>query len=222
MRAIAHRLGQADTSPVLMAAVAVALAQVTGVDPTVLRVIVNNRFRPGLADTVSPIAQSAPCAIEVAGRTFDEAVEKAWRSLMSAYLNAYYDPHRMADLIAEIGRERGAEIDLDCFFNDRRDQDRREYAGPAPTPAELNAALGRTTLDWGPHSDAPFTRFYVHVLDTPDTIELMTFADTRYLPPGDMAAFLARFEEILVEAAFNPTAPTGIPTGDPAPAVGRP
>ncbi len=222
MRAIAHRIGQADTSPVLMAAVAVALAQVTGVDPTVFRVMVSNRFRPGLADTASPIAQSALCAIETTNRTFDEAVEKAWRSLMSAYLNAYYDPHQMANLIAEIGRERGAEIDLDCFFNDRRDQARREYTGLPPTMAELNAAQGQTTLEWGPHSDAPFTRFYVHVLDTPDTIELMIFADTRYLPPDDMAAFIVRFEEILVAAAFDPATPTNSATAHAAPVAGRP
>jgi hypothetical protein len=222
MRAIAHRLGQPDTSPVLMAAVAMALSQVTGVDPTVLQVIVNNRFRADLATTASPVAQSALCAINVANRTFDEVVDRAWRSLMSAYLNAYYDPTRMDELIAEIGRERGAEIDLDCFFNDRRDQPRREYAGPAPTQAELNAALGQTTLDWGPHSDAPAPRFYVHVLDTPDTIELITFADTRYLPPGDIAKFLTQFETILVEAAFTPPTNSDIPTGDPATTASHP
>ncbi|HEY3607848.1 MAG TPA: condensation domain-containing protein [Pseudonocardiaceae bacterium] len=220
MRAIAHRLGQPDTSPVLMAAVAMALSQVTGVDPTVLQVIVNNRFRADLATTASPVAQSALCAINVADRTFDEVVDRAWRSLMSAYLNAYYDPHRMDELIAEIGRERGAEIDLDCFFNDRRDQPRREYSGPPPTKAELDAARGRTTLDWGPHSDAPAPRFYVHVLDTPDTIELITFADTRYLPPGDITRFLTLFETILVESAFDPTTPSDI--ADSATTAGRP
>jgi hypothetical protein len=199
-----------------MAAVAMALAQVTSVDPTVLQVIVNNRFRADLATTVSPVAQSALCAISVDGRTFDGVVERAWRSLMSAYLNAYYDPHKMDELIAEMGRERGAELDLDCFFNDRRDQPRREYTGPPPTEAELNAARGKTTLNWGPHSDAPAPRFYVHVLDTPNTIELIIFADTRYLPPGDIAKFLTQFETILVEAAFDPTAPTLTP------ATGRP
>lgn len=216
MRAIAERLGQPDTSPVLMAAVAMALAQVTGVDPTVLQVIVNNRFRADLATTVSPVAQSALCAISVDGRTFDGVVERAWRSLMSAYLNAYYDPHKMDELIAEMGRERGADLDLDCFFNDRRDQPRREYTGPPPTEAELNAASGKTTLNWGPHLDAPAPRFYVHVLDTPNTIELIIFADTRYLPPSDIAKFLTQFENILVEAAFNSTAPTLTP------ATGRP
>jgi hypothetical protein len=216
MRAIAERLGQPDTSPILIAAVAMALAQVTGKDPSVMQVIVNNRFRADLATTVSPVAQSALCAINVEGRTFDGVVERAWRSLMSAYLNAYYDPHKMDELITEMGRERGAEIDLDCFFNDRRDQPRREYTGPPPVEAELAAAQGKTTVNWGPHSDAPAPRFYIHVLDTPNTIELITFADTRYLSPGDIAKFLSQFETLLVEAAFSSTAPTL------APATGRP
>jgi hypothetical protein len=210
MRAIATRVGRADTSPVLMAAVAVALAHVTGINPTVLKVVVNNRFRPGLATTASPVAQSALCAIDVGGITFDEAVDRAWRSLMGAYLNAYYDPTRMDEVIAEIGRERGAPIDLDCFFNDRRDVEGREYAGPAPTQDELRSAA-RSTLTWGPHSDAPSPRFYLHVIDVPDAIELLAFSDTRYVPPGDLAACLSRFEEILVDAAFDPTVPTGVP-----------
>jgi hypothetical protein len=50
----------------------------------------------------------------------------------------------------------------------------------------------------------------------------MIFADTRYLPPDDMAAFVARFEEILVAAAFDPATPTNSPTADAAPVAGRP
>ncbi|HEX4723245.1 MAG TPA: condensation domain-containing protein [Pseudonocardiaceae bacterium] len=221
MRAIAARVGQADTSPVLMAAIAVALAQVTGISPTVLKVIVNNRFRPGLAMTASPVAQSALCAIDVAGATFDETVDRAWRSLMSAYLNAYYDPDRMADAIAEIGRERGMPMDLDCYFNDRRDQSSRELTGSVPTEDELRSAARLGPLTWGPHSDAPSPRFYVHVIDVPDAIELLVFADTRYVPPADLGAFFGRFEEVLVESAFDPTVRTGVPAAEPAQA-GRP
>jgi condensation domain-containing protein len=210
-RAIAWRAKQPDTSPVLMAAVAVALAQVTGISPAVLKVMVNNRFRPGLARTASPVAQSALCAIDVGGLTFHRAVDGARGSLMGAYFNAYYDPAGIAEVIAEIGRERGEPMDLDCYFNDRRDKSSREFCGPAPTVAQLRAAPRMGPLTWGPHSDAPSPRFYVHVIDVPDTVELLVFADTRYLPPGDLVAFFDRFEEVLVETAFDPTTGTGIP-----------
>lgn len=211
--AISNRVGRGDTSPVLMAATAVALARVTGVNPTVLQVVVNNRFRPGLAATAGPVAQSGLCAIDVAGVTFDGAVDRAWRSLMSAYLNAYYDPDRMAAAIDELGRERGAPIDLDCFFNDHRGPSEREYTGGPPPQAALDAAA-RMTTTWGPHSELPVPRFYVHVFDAPDAIELLVHADTRYVPPDDLSAFLNRFEEVLVDSAFDSTVLTGVSTAE--------
>lgn len=209
MRSIVARTG-IETSSVVLAAVAVALARVTGRNPTALQVVVHNRFRPGLADTISPIAQTGLCVIDVADITFDEAVERARQSTTSTYLNAYYNRDEMTELIAEVGRERGAEFDLGCFFNDRRDQQYRESTDPLPTREETEAARAETTVRWGPHSDKPIERFFVHIQDTPDTLDVLAQADTRCLPPGDMQAFLDVFESMLVDAAFDPTTPTGV------------
>jgi hypothetical protein len=189
----------------------VALARVTGRSPTVLQVVVNNRFRPGLADTVSCLAQTGLCVIDVADTTFDDAVERARQSTMSTYLNAYYHPDEMTELIAELGRERGEVIELDCYFNDRRVPEHREPTGPIPTPEQLTAALDETTLSWGPPSDAPFEPFFFHINDVPDTLDLILYTDTRCLPPDDMTAFLCGVESILVAAAFDAAAPTGVP-----------
>jgi non-ribosomal peptide synthetase component F len=49
---------QVEPTPILLAAFAVTLAAVTGQHPVVVQVLVSNRFRPGFADTVSPIAQN--------------------------------------------------------------------------------------------------------------------------------------------------------------------
>jgi hypothetical protein len=209
MRSVMARTGS-ETSPVVLAAVAVGLARVTGHNPAALQVVVHNRFRPGLADTVSQIAQTGLCVIDVADITFDEAVERARQSTTSTYLNAYYDPDEMTELIAELGRERGEEFDLGCFFNDRRAQDNRESTDPLPTPEQIAAARAETTVRWGPHSDKPFERFFVHIQDTPDTLEVLAQSDTRYLPPDDLRAFLDVFESVLVGAAFDPATPTGV------------
>jgi Condensation domain len=208
-RSIAARTGT-ETSPVLMAAVAVAFATATGGNPAVLQVVVNNRFRPGLADTVSPIAQTGLCVIDVADITFDQVVDRARQSATSAYLNAYYHPDEMTELIAELGRERGEEIDLRCFLNDRRSQESRESAGPVPTQTQIRAALNDTTLDWGPHSDTEFAPFFCHFDNAPDAVSLLAQSDTRCLPPDGLAAFLNAFESILVRAAFDPAASTGV------------
>ena len=208
-RSIAARTGT-ETSSVLMAAAAVAFATATGGNPAVLQVVVNNRFRPGLADTVSPIAQTGLCVIDVADITFDQAVDRARQSATSAYLNAYYDPDEMTALIAEVGRERGEEIDLNCFLNDRRSQESRESVGPLPTKTQIRAALNDTTLDWGPHSDTEFAPFFCHFDNAPDAVHVLAQSDTRCLPPDGLAAFLNAFESILVRAAFDPAASTGV------------
>jgi hypothetical protein len=209
VRSVAART-RTETSPVLLAAVAVALAKATGRNPSVLQVVVNNRFRPGLADTVSPIAQTGLCVVDVADITFDEAVDRARRSATSAYLNAYYDPDQMTELIAELGRDRGEDIDLSCFLNDRRRQETRESVNAMPTKAQIRAALADTKLTWGPHSDIGWEPFFCHFDSARDALDLLVQADTRCLPPGDMAVFLHAFESTLVRAAFDPAAMTGV------------
>jgi hypothetical protein len=221
MRSIVARTG-IESSSVVLAAVAVALARVTGRNPTALQVVVHNRFRPGLTDTVSAIAQTGLCVIDVADITFDEAVARARQSTTSTYLNAYYNRDEMAELIAEVGRERGEEFDLGCFFNDRRAQQYRDSTDPLPTPEQIAAARAETTIRWGPHSDTPVERFFAHTQDVPDTLDMLAQADTRCLPPDGMQAFLDIVESMLVDAAFDPATPTGVHVGQPIDIVSAP
>jgi hypothetical protein len=187
-----------DSSAVLLAAAAMAMTRATGRDPAVFQIAVGNRFRPGLADSVSSIGQSCVCVIDVADAPFDEVLARAARRARNAYLNAYFDREQMEALIAEIGRARGERIDLTCFFNDRRAPDNRTPNRTAPaheSPAE-------TTVTWGPHSDTPFAPLFVHINDTAQAVvELLLQADTRYFPPAHMRTFLSDFEATLLAAA---------------------
>jgi hypothetical protein len=209
IQAIAARV-DADTSTILLAAYAVALARVTGSSPTVLQVVVNNRFRPGLAQVVSPLCDFSLCVIDVSDTTFDVVVARAYASAMSAYKNAYCDPVRRAELVERIGRERGEEIDIRCFVNDRRMQSRPEPSDRAPGPDEVRAAVPQSTLTWGYRHDLPNERCYLHVNNVPDTVNYELRVDTRYVSPADMEAFLRGLETVVVEAAFDPAAPTRI------------
>lgn len=205
MRLVAARTGT-DTSPVLLAAYAVALARTAGNNPVVLQLAVSNRFRPRLADSVSPLAQASPCLLDVADATFDEAVARATQAAMSTYLNAYYDPlHRVA-LVARVTEERGEEIELGCYFNDRRDAE-RSNTGPVPTMAEIDAALASSRLTWGQHTDVPQPPLYLNV---DDGIDFTMLADTHRLSPADMAAIVRTLEEVVVAAARDATTTTGV------------
>lgn len=207
---IAARTG-GDHSPVLLAAFAVALARITGNSPVVTQAIVSNRFRPGLADVVSPVSQNGLFAIDVSGIAFDEAVERARRTSIAGSKHAYYDPDQLDELIARVGRERGEPIDLACVFNDRRVLARLVPDGPPPTAEQVRAARPGTALSW----DRPLATFneklMLTVNDVPGTIELMAEVDTHHVPPADVEALLRGMEAVIVEAAFDPAAPTLVP-----------
>ena len=183
-----------DSSTVLLAAAAIATVRATGRDPAVFQLLVGNRFRPGLADSVSSIVQSCVCVIDVADLEFDEVLARAARSARNAYLNGYFDRAQMEAMIAELGAQRGERIDLTCFFNDRREAHNREPGRTAPTH--------ETTITWGPHSDTPFEPLFVHINDTADAVvELQLEVDTRYFPPGHMETFMHEFQATLLAAA---------------------
>jgi hypothetical protein len=211
MRHIAARTGT-DTSPVLLAAYAVALARTAGNNPVVLQLAVSNRFRPRFADSVSPLAQASPCLLDVADLTFDEVVARAVQAAMSTYLNAYYDPlHRVA-LVEQVAEERGAEIELDCYFNDRRDAERMAV-GEVPTTAEIVAALPESALYWGEPTDVAQPALYLNVDAPPGAIEFTLIADTHRLSPADIESVARTLEAVVVEAAQDATATTGVTEG---------
>jgi len=201
---IAGRTGT-DTTPVLLAAFAVVLARLTEVNPAVTQVIVSNRFRPGLGGTVSTVNHPGLCMIDVAGVSFDEVVGRAWRSTMSAYKHAYYDPDQRDELIASIGRERGAELDLSCYFNDRRARTRPERT---PSAHEPLAALPLSALRWEPPREVPVERLFFHVNNVEDTVDLSVVADTHHVSPGQLEQLTREFEALLVDAALDPQTAT--------------
>jgi Condensation domain len=209
-RVIAARVG-VDTSPVLLAAVAVALAQATGINPSVAQVLVNNRFRPGFADSVSAVSLPGLCVVDVAGSSFDEVVARAWQSSLSAYKNAYYDPSQRDELVARLGRERGEELDIRCFVNDRREPTRRAFSGTLPSADEIRSALPAGRLDWRAVPIDPVSeRFSLRINDVPDTIEMQVAVDTQHVSPAVLDAFLRATEAVTVQAALDPAARTGV------------
>lgn len=209
---LAARLGL-STSPVLLAAFAVALTPLTVLEsgqPAVVQLVVSNRFRPGFAGSVSQVAQSAPCLIEAAGAPFAEVAVRTWKSALLAYKHAYYDPAGKDEVTKQIAAERGAEPDLSVFFNDRRVRG-RELAdavsgngddAPGGLPPRRDE-LARTTLTWGEPYDVPEQKVFLSIVDMPGTLCCELRADTHFVTPADMAGLLRRIESVLVEAALR-------------------
>lgn len=203
MRTIAARCGM-GTGPVLLAASAAALGRVTGISPVVLLSVVNNRFRPGLADAVTQLAQRSPCLIEVAGRTsFEQIVAEAHQASLRAGMYGYFDPDECDRMLERIARERGEPVELSCYYNDRRAPVSQE-SNRVASPEEISRLLPQTSLRWGGRLPAQDNRFFLHVNDSPDALDLLICADSRFLGPAGLERCAREIEAVLVHAATRP------------------
>jgi hypothetical protein len=193
----------ADASLVLLAGCAVALHRVTGVDPTVLRVAFDNRFRPGFADSVSAVAQTGLCVVEVAGAPFDEVVDRVRRASQSACAHAYYDPDVLDRLVETVSRDRGEPVDVRCFFTDRRRRRGPDQPGAVPTADQIRAALPLSSLRWCYRRDRPNERLSIQVNNEPGTLDLTVCTDTHQIGPANLEAIIRAVEDVVVTAAMD-------------------
>ena len=207
---LAARLGL-STSPVLLAAFAVALTSVSVSGRVVVDIVVSNRFRRGFANSVSPVMQTCLGVIETDG-SFEEVVRRAWRSGLGAYKHAYYDPAGKSELFGRLAAERGAKPDYwGVVFNDRRVLS-REFADTAsaadgtPSPRD---ELARSTLTWGDRNDLPQQKVSLNLCDVPGTLCCELWADTHFLSPADMEGLLRGIETMVVNAALAEGAAVG-------------
>jgi hypothetical protein len=198
---LAARLGL-GTSPVLLAAFAVALTSVSVSPRVAVYVVVSNRFRRGFADSVSPAMQACLSVIDTDG-PFEEVVRRAWKSGLGAYKHAYYDPAAANEVWKRLVAERGVEPDWNVVFNDRRVLD-RELADTVPAAdgaPSLRDELTRSTLTWGDRNDVPQQKVFLYITDAPDTLCCELWADTHFVTPADMEKLLGRMETLIVNAA---------------------
>ena len=205
---LAARLGL-GTSPVLLAAFAIALADVTVSRSSVaVHLVVNNRFRPRLAGSVSPLMQGCLTAIDARG-SFQEVARRAWQSGLGAYKNAYYDPAGMSEVWKRVAAERGEELDWSVVFNDRRVLN-REFTDSTPAADAapvLREELTRSTLTWGDRNDMAQQKAFVYISDAPGTLCAELWTDTHFVSPADTEGLLRRMEAVLVNAALADDAP---------------
>jgi hypothetical protein len=206
---LAARLGL-GTSPVLLAAFAIALTSVTGSPRFAGHLVVSNRFRPRFAGSVSPAMQACLGVIETDG-PFEEVARRAWQAGLGANKHAYYDPVAGSEVWKRVVAERGAEPDWDVVFNDRRVLDREfteasPAAGAAPS---LREELARSTLTWGDRNDMPQQKAFLYISDAPGTLCAELWADTHWVSPADMEALLRRIETVIVDAALADGVPAG-------------
>jgi hypothetical protein len=208
--AIAERT-RTDTSRVLLAVMVTAIGRATGVPQLTTKVVVSNRFRPGLAGTVATLCQDSVLTVELDG-TVDDVVARVRRASTVAWLHAYYDPDQLEDLRTRLDRERGYPARVTCRINDRRAV--RPAAGVVRgaevTMERIRAKADETVLVWDGDLDDSNEQVFIAIEDRPGTVYLQGIFDLACFTEEQAERLLRGVEEVAVAAAFDPMAPTGV------------
>ena len=149
---VAARTG-VDPSTILSTAFMMAVGHVTGAGEVAVRHLVGNRFRAGLAEVVSPLAQLGLCVADVAV-PLDEALGRVARASLAAQKHAYYNPLQLAELLARTtptSPERSATTTAGT---------------PAPSPP-LHPVPAMVYDDAGRRVDGPDGAAFLHIDDSP-------------------------------------------------------
>ncbi|MGI8666540.1 MAG: condensation domain-containing protein [Jatrophihabitans sp.] len=198
-----------SSSSAVLAMFAVGLARRLQRDLVWAMVLVNNRFRPGLADSACQLAQSSPYRIDLAGLSLAEAVSQTQRNLLHTYKTAYYDSRQHDELIARLGRELPEPVDLCCYYNDRSGGRPAAAAGAPITEDQLRDAVALSSWTEDTEHALPAAPMFMNVNDPPGLIELQVSFDARHFTVADMVALCGEIERAAVQAAITPTAPAG-------------
>jgi hypothetical protein len=210
--AIAKRTGT-DVSRVTLAVTATAIGRATGVQPLTIKVMANNRFRPGLAGVIAPIAQNSVVTIDVTDSTIDEVIARARAASLTAGMRAYYDPDQLSEVTARLDAARGYPANVTCRVNDQRAMvmrpDEQGCLGEV-TPEQVRQKLPETSLIWLGERHNMHEQANIVVENRPDVVSLHMMWDRWSLTDGQVEALLRGVEEAAVEAAFDPAAPTKV------------
>lgn len=201
LHALAERY-RTTTSVVLLAATVAMLGRLNGLRACAVQLVVGNRFTPELRHAIGNLTQEVLATVDLHGESFEDVVKTTWSAAMGAYRHGQFDPARAAELVREASRERGVDIDLSCYFNDLWANTQTPAKGFHPTARGLKEAMATTAFRWEDRTDEDSVKFFLEAFDVfgePEMLRFSLIADTFYMPPAVIKAFLTGLERLLVE-----------------------
>jgi hypothetical protein len=166
-----------------------------------------------MAGVIAPIAQNAVVTIDAADTCVDEVVARARGASLTAGLRAYYDPDELREVTERLDARRGYPARVTCRVNDQRSMTMRADADAAPgevTAGQISQRLAETELTWlGPRENM-HEQANILIENRPDVVSLHMMWDRWSLTDEQVGALLRGVEEVAVEAASDPGAPTRV------------
>ncbi|KIE27911.1 hypothetical protein LK08_05465 [Streptomyces sp. MUSC 125] len=204
LRAVDHvaRTRRVSIQTVVLAAVARQISLIGGSPEVLLQVVVNNRFQPGMAQTVTTLAQEALFHVPQAGLGFADLVGRVQAGALASYRCASYDKRRLDRDIEGLRAVLPDLADHSCFVNDTREPELFRPPAPDRVPP-LSEAREATVLRWGDEvPPRPHQTLALDVVDAPGAIELVVVADASRVPRSHMERLLCGVEGCIVEDAL--------------------
>ncbi|WP_433607320.1 condensation domain-containing protein [Dactylosporangium sp. CA-139114] len=194
IRAVGRRL-RVPLSAVVLGVFARLIAHDNDLPATTMLVIAGNRVGPDAAEYPGQLAQFAPVTVP-AEPTFAASVRAAGRALALAYRHGQYDPVAFDQLLGDIGRRRGGELDLTTTLN-------FHTGDPGAVPVRRTAPDGpptETTFRWKAKLPVENYKLYLDA-GVDDALWLSLRIDTAVITPEAAEAFLRRMESLVLELA---------------------
>ncbi|MDG4798023.1 condensation domain-containing protein [Micromonospora sp. WMMD1082] len=200
MIAARHRV---SVSAVLLTGFQALAVRDGGQDVSGLFPMAHNRFRAEYANAVANLGQIGFCVVDLAGRPdFTELLSRVWAASLDGLRHAYYDPPALRRAFEERGVDYDTAFLPHHYFNDVRLPVGGVGAVPEATPAELRAAMDRSTFSWTAGLHQASWHLLAHVVDEPGGVGITLTVDTRHRAMDSVEPLLRGLEELLVRAAF--------------------
>jgi len=187
-----HWTGALSSNSVLLAAAGLLHGHVSGGSDCLLVMRVSNRTPGPTHNAVGHYSQAAPVRFDLTTGTFSDLTREVQRTARTAHQNGRYQPRELTALLVELGRARRSPVDVLNTFNCLREPMRGPDVDPAGQPRPAPSHV--TWLDKR-EVESIKTFLYAHPGD-----QISLFADTAYLAPDRIEAYLRSIERVLVAA----------------------
>ncbi|MFE2614043.1 condensation domain-containing protein [Micromonospora chalcea] len=189
-----------STATVALAVTAALLGVVAETDRCGLLLVTGNRTTAPLRASIGTLTQHMPTVVDLTGPAFSDLVRHCWGTAVRAFRHGRFDPVDGWAALAEVSRERGAEPEIRCFFNDMRGA---PETPPVTAPLDSDVAqrvLTEPSFRWTERRPAGPSFFMEvgDVLDTPGQLRWTLLGDTTLLPPDLIRAVLIGVDRLLV------------------------
>lgn len=198
------RRSRANPRSVLLAAISLGLAAVTGAPNVAMRLLTSVRFRPESVGLVGAVNLNALMVLPVGGGSWESLLRRTTHASLVAYRHCEAHPHRIEEAVRRAAVSRGGHAGSFCFVNDVAEPYRQNESVDGDLAPVLATAAIRTVAEALDLDDSQYqSKFFLFIQALGPRTRLRLSLDPRFLGANGAVGFLTALEDTLVRVALN-------------------